>query len=193
MNIERVWVVSTYNQDPSDVIADLVGDWVIYNQGDPARVPGVRPLFYGADQRLDSMQGASAQHHCGMSPASPQLSCAWARRCCCCACACQPRGHMRASCARRPLPAPLSSQVVGTKAHATHKHTTFIWECCPDKPQTCLDVEAFKAKNIPHNGSPRPPRARSSGCCVHVPPRPWLTSHVCATAITTERQRVATA
>lgn len=52
MNIERVWVVSTYNQDPSDVIADLVGDWVIYNQGDPARVPATLK----ADKSFRQMQ-----------------------------------------------------------------------------------------------------------------------------------------
>ena len=51
-----------------------------------------------------------------------------------------------------------SLQVVGSKAHATHTHTTFIWECCPDKPHTCVDVETFKAKDIPHNGSSCSPR-----------------------------------
>ena len=52
MTTERVWVVSTYNQDPSNVIADLVGDWVIYNQGDPAHVPATLK----ADKSFRQMQ-----------------------------------------------------------------------------------------------------------------------------------------
>jgi hypothetical protein len=38
-NMERLWIVSTYNQDPSSVINRLDGRYIICNQGDPSFVP----------------------------------------------------------------------------------------------------------------------------------------------------------
>lgn len=37
--MDRLWIVSNYNQDPSTVIAKLTAPYLICNQGDPTNVP----------------------------------------------------------------------------------------------------------------------------------------------------------
>lgn len=41
MNFDRHWIVSTYNQDPTDVLNALDGSYEIFNQGEPDTVPAV--------------------------------------------------------------------------------------------------------------------------------------------------------